>query len=424
MVGSGAYWPEPAGRAVTALDGRTGGVLWSAATPAQVVGSPSLADVTGDGRPDVFVVTHGGFLTAFNGANGSRLWDALGSNPPGVQCLTDDGRCGNPGTRTKSGVALADIDGDGRIEAVTQGEQHLRIYDAASGVLEQAKRSAYSGTIFAPANAPTITQVGGQTWIVQPVRGRSTSGADELVVTVFRTDSALGAAPWPTFKADSQRTGAVAPTTADVTKLQALTRTMYRDFLSRDAGAGEVGYWVSRLAPRQLSRYELATELSRSDEWIATVITRFYRDTLNREPDAAGLAGWIGAARSGMPVAQIAAAFYASPEYFSTVGRSDQNTWVRDLYVKLLGREPDAAGAAGWVGALQSGMPRDQLASGFYQSPETLRIRVNALYLDLLGRPAEPGSSEGWQAFVQAQGDLVLAAALASSGEYLVKATY
>ncbi|HMO11848.1 MAG TPA: FG-GAP-like repeat-containing protein, partial [Actinotalea sp.] len=202
VVGSGGYWGEPNGRVVTALNGKTGTVLWQAATPARVVGSPSLADVTGDGKPDVFVVTHGGYLVGLNGANGQQLWSP--------RCLTDSGSCGNLNAGTKTGVALADIDGDGSIEAITQGEQRLRVYDARTGTLEAAVRSAYSGTIFAPANSPTVAQVNGQTWIVQPVRGRSSSGADELVVTVFRTGSPLGAAPWPTFKQNSQRTGAAA----------------------------------------------------------------------------------------------------------------------------------------------------------------------------------------------------------------------
>ncbi|WP_372593541.1 DUF4214 domain-containing protein [Actinotalea sp.] len=415
VVGTGGYWGEPNGRVITALNGRTGKVLWQAGTPARVVGSPSLADVTGDGKAEVFVVTHGGYLMSFSGATGAQRWN---------RCITDSGSCGNLDAGTKTGVALADIDGDGKIEAVTQGEQKLRVYDATTGTLETTARSGYTGTILAPASTPTIAEVNGKTWIVQPVRGRSTSGADELVVTVFRTGSALGAAPWPTFKANSQRTGAAALPAVDSTRATAFVRTIYRDFLDRQPSSAELSTWTNRLTRHQVSRYDVATSLSRSDEWISTVITKFYRDTLGRAPDAAGLAGWVAAAKKGMPVAQIASAFYASPEYFSTVGRSDYSTWVSDLYRKLLLRSPDAGGVAGWVGALRSGMPRDELAMGFYQSPETLAVRVDALYRDLLGRPAEPGGSASWKPFVKAQGDLVLAAALAASDEYWLKASY
>ncbi len=414
VVGTGGYWPEPNGRVITALNGKTGKELWHTNTPARVVGSPSLADVNGDGRPDVFVVTYGGYLMGINGANGSQLW--------GAKCIRDGGSCSDLNAGTKSGVALADIDGDGRIEAITQGEQKLRVYDAASGALESTVRSSYSGTIYAPANSPTVAQVNGKTWIIQPVRAKSASGQAQLVLTVFRTGSSLGAAPWPTFKGNMQRTGAAALPAIDAARAQAFARTIYRDFLNRDASASEVQTWANRLTRHQVSRYDVARSLSRSDEWISTVITRFYRDTLGRDPDAAGLAGWVDAAKKGMPVAQIASAFYASPEYFSTVGHGDYRTWVADLYRKLLLRQPDAAGLDGWVRALQGGMHRDQLALGFYQSPETLRVRIDTLYVDLLGRHAESGGVASWSPFVKSAGDLVLAAALAASQEYWDKA--
>jgi hypothetical protein len=413
VVGTGGYWAEPAGRRITALDGRTGKVLWTAGTPARVVGSPSLADVTGDGSAEVFVVTHGGYLMSFDGRTGAQRWAA--------QCITDSGSCGNTQIGTKSGVSLADIDGDGSLEAVTQGEQRLRVYDAATGKLEVAVRSAYKGTIRAPANAPTIASVNGETWIVQPVHGVR-DGQHELVVTAWRTGKALGAAPWPTFKANAARTGAAPLPPIDKARTEAFVRELYRDFLGREASSSEVASWTAAFERRQVTRYEVATSLARSDEWIASVITQFYRDTLYREPDAAGLAHWTAAARRGMPVAQIAAHFYASTEYFQKVGRGDHETWVRDLYRKLLLREADRGGLDGWVRALRAGMPRDQLAFGFYQSPETLRVRIDSLYMELLGRPADPAGLSSWAPFVRANGDLVLAAALAASREYYINA--
>lgn len=193
---------------------------------------------------------------------------------------------------------------------------------------------------------------------------------------------------------------------------------IYRDFLGREATTEEVESWSWLLAAGKRSRYDLAIELSRSDEWITTVITGFYQDTLLRQPDAAGLGGWVAAAQAGMPVAQIAAAFYSSPEYFESVGQGDHATWVADLYRKLLLREPDRAGLDGWVRALQAGMPRDVLSFGFYQSSETIGVRIDHLYERLLGRGPEAGAIPNWSPFVHNQGDLVLAAAIAGSAEY------
>jgi len=76
----------------------------------------------------------------------------------------------------------------------------------------------------------------------------------------------------------------------------------------------------------------------------------------------------------------------------------------------------------GWVAALGNGMPRETVAFGFYQSPETLSVRINALYTTLLGRAPENGAVANWSPFVSNQGDLVLAAALAASDEYFTRA--
>ncbi|WAB84019.1 DUF4214 domain-containing protein [Microcella daejeonensis] len=95
---------------------------------------------------------------------------------------------------------------------------------------------------------------------------------------------------------------------------------------------------------------------------------------------------------------------------------------MSDLYRKLLQRNADSAGLTGWVDALNRGMPRDALAFGFYQSGETVGVRITELYAALLARSPESGAIPNWTPFVQNQGDLVLAAAIAASGEYFDRA--
>ncbi len=203
VVGTGLYFLGPAANQLMALDGRTGEMLWSATTGGPVFGSPAIAQV--DGRPQIWVVVGGGHLISLN-ESGNILWR---------QCITD-GSC-SPEAGTYGGVAIADIDSDGSLEAVVQGEQQMKVFTATTGELETSVRSAYGNTLFASYATPTIAEVDGKTWIVQANVGDrnnnlQTDDGDELVLSVWTTGTALGDAPWPTFKGNMARTGGPLPT--------------------------------------------------------------------------------------------------------------------------------------------------------------------------------------------------------------------
>ena len=202
---------------------------------------------------------------------------------------------------------------------------------------------------------------------------------------------------------------------------EAFVRALYRDFLDREASAGEVAHWADQLA-RGVSRHTVATSLASSDQWISTVVTRFYRDTLGRGPDAPGLRSWITSARGGTPISTIAAGFYASDEYLNRLAGGDLRRWVTDLYRKLLYRAPDGPGLNHWLALLRGGESRLAVASAFYGADETTRVRIDDLYRALLGRGAESQGLATWAPIVRAQGDLVLAAHIAASDEYYQRA--
>jgi len=58
--------------AVLALDGKTGELLWNVSARDQIFGSATLADITGDGIPDVFINGRSAELIAINGKSGTR----------------------------------------------------------------------------------------------------------------------------------------------------------------------------------------------------------------------------------------------------------------------------------------------------------------------------------------------------------------
>ena len=63
-------------------------------------------------------------------------------------------------------------------------------------------------------------------------------------------------------------------------------------------------------------------------------------------PDASGLGRNIDLVDGGMTMAQMLAAFVASAEFTSTYGALTNTQFLDQLYLNVLGRPADAAGAA------------------------------------------------------------------------------
>lgn len=73
-------------------------------------------------------------------------------------------------------------------------------------------------------------------------------------------------------------------------------------------------------------------------------ITRLYRAALGREPDLAGHAYWVGQINTGAPL------FGLTTELMNSIEARSKSTGdsIRDAYLWALGREPDAAGYGYW----------------------------------------------------------------------------
>lgn len=412
VVGTGLNFGGSAGSFVLAVEGRSGARMWTAPTIGRVMASPAVGDVDGDGSPEAVVLSEGGQLRALR-ADGSVLW---------TTCVDYTTRC-PAGHQTHGQAVLADVDADGQVEAVVMAEHHLRVVDARTGHQERAANPTIS--VSAPGSAAAVALVGGQTWIVQTgtrdVTGNGRGVGDEQVVSVWRTGTALGGSPWPAFKGRYDRRAVYRPDMAlDPAQVRSWVGALYTDFLRRAADPVGREHWASRVGSGDLSRAQVAYALATSEEWLGRLVDDFYVSTLGRGPDPSGRAFWIERLRSGMPVAEVAARFYASDEYFSRTGGRMQE-WVRDLYRKLLLRDADPSGLQFWTErADRDG--RLSVALLFYGSQETLERRVHALYGTLLGRQPDPAGLRTWPAVVHARGDLELAAFLASSAEYYLRA--
>ena len=93
----------------------------------------------------------------------------------------------------------------------------------------------------------------------------------------------------------------------------------------------------------------------------AEFVTDLYDTFLNRAPDGSGLTYWTGLLASGMPRDVVMYAFEFSSEFdaymVGILGNTSSTATVAtvvDYYRGLLGRMPDSAGFAYWLGRFQS----------------------------------------------------------------------
>lgn len=87
----------------------------------------------------------------------------------------------------------------------------------------------------------------------------------------------------------------------------------------------------------------------------AAQVSRLYQALLGRAPDTGGLILWAGLVGAGLPLPALASDILASPEGQARQGALGNAGFVAQVYQASLGRAPDAAGLANWVGQLANG---------------------------------------------------------------------
>jgi hypothetical protein len=163
---------------------------------------------------------------------------------------------------------------------------------------------------------------------------------------------------------------------------------LYLNVLDRPADAGGLAYWAGQLNSGAMTRGAVLVGFSESTENIgndagqlaagqwdidetAARIARLYWGTLDRAPDAGGLATWTNQQKMGVQtLSQAAGSFVGSPEFQATYGNLNNSQFVTRLYQNALDRAPDAGGLAHWTGLLNAGMPRADVVLGFTESSE------------------------------------------------------
>ena len=124
-----------------------------------------------------------------------------------------------------------------------------------------------------------------------------------------------------------------------------------------------------------------------------------YLDFLDREPDSGGFAGWVNALDNGLPRASLIEAFMDSGEFHF------KGEFIAQVYLGILTRDAEYGGFRGWLGLLLAGASPEQIVQAFLVSGEfqsrfgsnlTNAQFVERMYNNILLRPSDPGGFNGW----------------------------
>jgi photosystem II stability/assembly factor-like uncharacterized protein len=182
----------------------------------------------------------------------------------------------------------------------------------------------------------------------------------------------------------------------------------YRDFLGREGDIGGIVNWTNAMQAG-VSKPLVVESFFNSQEFQLTVspIVRLYWAYFNRIPDYGGLTNWTYAYRAGVPLNVISSAFASSQEFINTYGALNNTQFATLLYQNVLKRQPDAGGLAAWVGALDAGMSRGDAMLGFSESAEFKltsynRVYVTMMYVGMLKRSPDQGGFDAWTGYMDA----------------------
>ncbi len=119
-----------------------------------------------------------------------------------------------------------------------------------------------------------------------------------------------------------------------------------------------------------------------------SVVIRLYQAVFNRQPDVDGVVYWIEQYDSGEWSTRRIANFFATGDEFRSLYGDDttDEEFVDAVYPNVLGRQPDAEGAAFWNGYLADGNGRAELILLISNAPE---------FIDANPLPSDDGPTDG-----------------------------
>lgn len=183
-------------------------------------------------------------------------------------------------------------------------------------------------------------------------------------------------------------------------------REAYAAVLGRNVDAPSLTYWGDRL-DGSTSRGTFAKHMVLSVESVRKHVAAVY-EVFGRAPSPAERDAAVAAIRARRTtVEKELVRLLATAEFYEREGGDSPAGFVQALYNSVLGTSPDQAGNAYWLGRLQDGASRRQVAQGFVLSAARLGPVVTDAYDRVLARAADVGGRDYWAARIR-RGESIL----------------
>lgn len=417
-------------------------------TNGRTLASPLIADLDGNGSPEIIAATLQGYVHAWS-AGGQELFATQ------VMPFDNDTMAGRPDVPIARSPIAVDLSGDGNLEILVSIGSQLVVLDAQGNQITNTERVERAFNNY--AGSPVAHDIDNDGYMDLITGG---SDVDQTQAIVFRWENIVDTRVGETRIASYQNS-------QSLHQIEDFVDRFYSTILGRDADPVGRNNWVDRLHTGILSGADVARGFVFSPEFLgrnttdAEYVTVLYEAFFGREPDARGFARWTGDLADGLSREQVLRGFTGSPQFANLSGDfgiraetrfgafDDSPVLVGDpadssvlrggpgdnilkigpapvtdviengkeltgavyrLYGATLGREPDTNGFLNWLNGLvrgqngTGGVNLTQAANAFVNSAEFQQTYgalsdeefVQQLYRNVLDREADARGLDRW----------------------------
>ena len=438
IVGTGNFFQDSRGEYIKVWNA-DGSLRMTLETDGRTFAAPLVADLDGDGSPEIIAGTISGNL---------HVWKADGTPVFDIQLAPYGLPAGSSIPVVRTPIAV-DVNGDGKLEIVVSAGPQIMVISSTGQVLSSVTKPelitlSYEGS-------PVIRDIDGDGKLDFIAGGHDTETGQAVVYRFENIFDVTGEARTAKYQGHQ-----------NLNNVQDFVGRFYETILGREADAGGLNLWTDLLHTGINSGADVAFGFVFSPEFTnrntsnQVFVETLYSAFFNRPADAGGLAGWLAVLDGGGSRDQVLSGFTGSQEFIrlsasfgiraenltgvvsdaavvtggadsdflrgnsanqtifdqgsvteSALNEADIYGQVYRLYLATLGRAPDPGGFVGWSEALTNGtIQLAQTAGAFVGSQEFSNVYgsltdaqfIGLLYNNVLGRTAADAEIQAWLA--------------------------